>query len=396
MILLVLVGADADEVLKKAGMSTMSSRATAYALGGLPPAALMMINKAVGFRLMRGVSEKTLAGFGRGIPLAGGLIGGGLDGYMMKKIADHAMKELPTSRLTPGPGGSCRPGGPQDVRQGPVAEGEVAGEVAAGDAVPAVAGEVRGEQRQPGAVLGDPDRPVAELPQPPVQRAGARAARLGLDDQHVADLGGAVARHPAQVAVDRGAAGAAGEEERRTPVAGVQRRDEAGRVDVVDARGAEPVADPRVGVAGDVRPVVRQPLLDGRAAQPARLHLEPPLAGVGVDAAADLPAAPAAGRRGGPAVEVDGVEVRRLVARAAAAVDLEHPQAGDARDHGVELARRDDVLAVGAGQQLRDVVELVEGDGGEAVDTARRGGHRVTAATSWRSAAGRAGRGAAA
>ena len=97
MILLVLVGADADEVLKRAGMSTMSSRATAYALGGLPPAALMMINKAVGFRLMRGVSEKTLAGFGRGIPLAGGLIGGGLDGYMMKKIADHAMKELPTS-----------------------------------------------------------------------------------------------------------------------------------------------------------------------------------------------------------------------------------------------------------------------------------------------------------
>ena len=97
MILLVLVGADADEVLKRAGMSTISSRATAYALGGLPPAALMMINKAVGFRLMRGVSEKTLAGFGRGIPLAGGLIGGGLDGYMMKKIADHAMKELPTS-----------------------------------------------------------------------------------------------------------------------------------------------------------------------------------------------------------------------------------------------------------------------------------------------------------
>ena len=97
-ILLVLVGADADEVLKKAGMSTFSSRATAYALGGLPPAALMMINKAVGFRLMRGVSEKTLAGFGRGIPLAGGFIGAGLDGYMMKKIADHAIKELPAGR----------------------------------------------------------------------------------------------------------------------------------------------------------------------------------------------------------------------------------------------------------------------------------------------------------
>lgn len=94
-ILLVLVGAESEEVLKKLGMSSVSSRATTYALGGLPPAALMMVNKAVGFRLMRGVSEKGLAGLGRGIPLAGGLIGGGLDGYMMKKIADHAMKELP-------------------------------------------------------------------------------------------------------------------------------------------------------------------------------------------------------------------------------------------------------------------------------------------------------------
>jgi len=94
-ILLVLVGAESDEVLKKVGMSSVSSRATTFALGGLPPAALMMINKAVGFRLMRGVGEKGLAGLGRGIPLAGGFIGGGLDGYMMKKIADHAMKELP-------------------------------------------------------------------------------------------------------------------------------------------------------------------------------------------------------------------------------------------------------------------------------------------------------------
>ena len=39
---------------------------------------------AVGFRLMRGVSEKTLAGFGRGVPLAGGFVGAGLDGYMRK------------------------------------------------------------------------------------------------------------------------------------------------------------------------------------------------------------------------------------------------------------------------------------------------------------------------
>lgn len=94
-ILLTLVGADSDEVLKKAGMTTASGRLTSYALRGLPPAALMIVNKAVGFRLMRGVSEKVLSRFGRGIPLAGGLVGGGIDGYMMKKIADQAMEEFP-------------------------------------------------------------------------------------------------------------------------------------------------------------------------------------------------------------------------------------------------------------------------------------------------------------
>lgn len=94
-VLLTLVGSDADEVLKKAGMTSASSTVTTYALRGLPPAALMVVNKAVGFRLMRGVSEKVLSRFGRGLPLAGGVVGGGIDGFMMKKIADQAMKEFP-------------------------------------------------------------------------------------------------------------------------------------------------------------------------------------------------------------------------------------------------------------------------------------------------------------
>ena len=94
-ILLTLVGSDADEVLKKAGMSGVGSTVTSYALKGLPPAALMVVNKAVGFRLLRGVSEKMLSRFGRGVPFAGGIVGGGIDGWMMKKIADHAMEEFP-------------------------------------------------------------------------------------------------------------------------------------------------------------------------------------------------------------------------------------------------------------------------------------------------------------
>ena len=94
-VLLTLVGSDSHEVLEKAGMTTVSGRVTSYALKGLPPGALMIVNKAVGFRLMRGVSEKVLSRLGRGIPVAGGLVGGGIDGFMMKKIADQAMKEFP-------------------------------------------------------------------------------------------------------------------------------------------------------------------------------------------------------------------------------------------------------------------------------------------------------------
>ena len=97
-ILLTLVGSDSDEVLKKAGITTAGSRVTSYALQGLPPAALMVVNKAVGFRLMRGISEKVLSRFGRAIPVAGGLVGGGIDGYMMTKIADQAMHEFPAVR----------------------------------------------------------------------------------------------------------------------------------------------------------------------------------------------------------------------------------------------------------------------------------------------------------
>lgn len=96
-VLLTLVGSDTDDVLRKAGMTTASGGVARLALRGLPPAALMVVNKAVGFHLMRGVSQKLLSRLGRGIPLAGGVVGGGIDAFMMKKIADQAMKEFPAS-----------------------------------------------------------------------------------------------------------------------------------------------------------------------------------------------------------------------------------------------------------------------------------------------------------
>jgi hypothetical protein len=54
-----------------------------------------MLNKAIGFRLLRGVGEKAFSRLGRGVPVVGGVIGGGIDVWMMKRIADHAMEQFP-------------------------------------------------------------------------------------------------------------------------------------------------------------------------------------------------------------------------------------------------------------------------------------------------------------
>ena len=100
-VLLTLVGSKSEDVLKKAGMATGGGRLATFALRGMPPAALMVANKAVGFNLMRGVGAKALGKLGRGVPVAGGFVGAGIDAFMMKKIADHAMKEFPA--ISPGP-----------------------------------------------------------------------------------------------------------------------------------------------------------------------------------------------------------------------------------------------------------------------------------------------------
>ena len=94
-ILLTLVGSDSDEVLKKAGMSTGGGRLAQLAMKNMPQAAVLVINKAVGFRLLKSVGGKLFSRLGRGIPVAGGVFGGGLDSWMMKKIAEQARKEFP-------------------------------------------------------------------------------------------------------------------------------------------------------------------------------------------------------------------------------------------------------------------------------------------------------------
>jgi len=93
-VLLTLIGADSDDLLKKAGLLS-SGRLASLATQRLPAPVLLAVNKGIGFRLLRQVGEKSLTRFGKGVPLIGGFVGAGVDAYMLKRIADKARTELP-------------------------------------------------------------------------------------------------------------------------------------------------------------------------------------------------------------------------------------------------------------------------------------------------------------
>jgi hypothetical protein len=98
-VLLALVGADADDLLSKAS-DAGSGHLVGLAAQGLPGPVLMAIRKGVMFRLLLRISKKSLPRLGKAGFLAGGLVGAGLDAYLLKRIADHARLEFPWK---PGP-----------------------------------------------------------------------------------------------------------------------------------------------------------------------------------------------------------------------------------------------------------------------------------------------------
>jgi hypothetical protein len=93
-VLLTLVGADADDLLKKVGVAR-TGRLANLAANRLPAPALMMLNKGIGFRLVRSVGRTAMSRLGKGVPVAGGVIGAGLDVYLLRRIADAARREFP-------------------------------------------------------------------------------------------------------------------------------------------------------------------------------------------------------------------------------------------------------------------------------------------------------------
>ncbi|MEO6790472.1 MAG: hypothetical protein ABI249_03605 [Ornithinibacter sp.] len=98
-VLLTLVGADADDLLAKAGAAVPAGGITNLAAQRLPGPAAMVVRKGVGFRLLASVGKNTFTRFGRAVPVLGGVIGGGVDAWMLRKVADNARREFPaTSR----------------------------------------------------------------------------------------------------------------------------------------------------------------------------------------------------------------------------------------------------------------------------------------------------------
>ena len=96
-VLLALVGADADDLLRDAGYVSIGPVASlaSLAIQRLPGPVLMAVNKAIGFRLLTQVGKRSLTRFGKAVPLAGGAVGAGVDTFLLKRIADHARREFP-------------------------------------------------------------------------------------------------------------------------------------------------------------------------------------------------------------------------------------------------------------------------------------------------------------
>lgn len=104
-VLLTLVGADADDLLRKAGMVAPGGRVVNLAAQRLPGPALMVVNKGVAFRLLATVGKGTISKAGRFVPVVGGAIGAGLDAWMLNKVAGNARREFPratTGQVTAG------------------------------------------------------------------------------------------------------------------------------------------------------------------------------------------------------------------------------------------------------------------------------------------------------
>ena len=92
-VLLTLVASRSDEVLAEEGFG--AGKLSRFGLRRMPPGALMLVNKAIVFRLLRRVHKRLFSRLGSGLPLLGGGAGAALDSWMLARIAGQALVEFP-------------------------------------------------------------------------------------------------------------------------------------------------------------------------------------------------------------------------------------------------------------------------------------------------------------
>jgi hypothetical protein len=90
-----LVASQTDSVLTKAVSTSRGGAVPRTLLRFLPAGALLVANKAIGFRVLRLMIQTLFGYFGRGVPLAGGLAVAFTDGWMMGRIAEQAKRDFP-------------------------------------------------------------------------------------------------------------------------------------------------------------------------------------------------------------------------------------------------------------------------------------------------------------
>jgi hypothetical protein len=94
-VMLAMVEADAQSLLTRFGVSGHGGVVTGLVSGQLSVPAQMVLDKGVGFQLLSRLGRSTLGRFGRGVPLAGGLVGAASDAWMLRRTARAAMTAFP-------------------------------------------------------------------------------------------------------------------------------------------------------------------------------------------------------------------------------------------------------------------------------------------------------------
>lgn len=94
-VLLVLADEDGGALLSKFGLAGPGGLVTRLARKQLAGPGLAVLNKAIGFQLLSRLGRSGLSRLGRGLPLAGGLLGAGLDVYALRRTVKGAKKAFP-------------------------------------------------------------------------------------------------------------------------------------------------------------------------------------------------------------------------------------------------------------------------------------------------------------